>query len=109
MLKQLSFIGVKKVKLAAYVDYIFSCFLLMEKTKPFTVKILNLINHASPVAIVPRYNNDKVDTKVGFDSQGVSIIKEKGNKKITDHKVVDVVTFSFFSFFNFKVNNPPMQ
>ena len=79
------------------------------KTKPFTVKILNLINHASPVAIMPRYNNDKVDTKVGFDSQGVSIIREKGNKKITDHKVVDVVTFSFFSFFNFKVSNPPMQ
>ena len=69
-----------------------------EKTKPFTVKILNLINHANPVAIVPKYNKDKVDINVGVEFQGVSIIKEKGNKKIIDHKVVDVVTFSFFSF-----------
>ena len=38
-----------------------------------------------------------------------SIINEKGNKKITDHNVVDVVTFSFFLFFNFKVNKPPIQ
>ena len=35
--------------------------------------------------------------------------KEKGSKKITDHKVVDVVTFSFFLFLNFKVSNPPIQ
>ena len=34
---------------------------------------------------------------------------EKGKRKITDHMVVDVVTFSFFLFFNFKVNKPPIQ
>ena len=50
------------------------------------------------MAITPKYNKDKVDAKVGFDSHGVSIINEKGNKKITDHNVVDVVTFSFFLF-----------
>ena len=68
------------------------------KTRPFTVKILNLINHANPVAITPRYNKDKVDAKVGLDFHGVSIINEKGNRKITDHNVVEVVTFSFFLF-----------
>ena len=46
--------------------------------------------------------------KLGLNSK-VSITNEKGNKKITDHKVVDVVTFSFFLFLNFKVNNPPIQ
>ena len=45
------------------------------------------------MAITPKYNKDKVDAKVGFDSHGDSIINEKGNKKITDHNVVDVVTF----------------
>ena len=74
-----------------------------------TVKILNRINQANPVAITPKYNNDKVDSKVGLDSQGLSIINENGNKKITDHIVVDVVTFSFFLSFNFKVNRPPIQ
>ena len=46
---------------------------------------------------------------MGLEFQGVSMITEKGKRKITDHKVVDVVTFSFFLFFNFKVNNPPIQ
>ena len=68
------------------------------KTNPFTVKILNLISQANPVATTPRYSKDKVETKVGLEFQGVSKIKEKGNKKITDHNVVDVVTFSFFYF-----------
>ena len=42
-------------------------------------------------------------------TQGVSKTKEKGIKKITDHKVVEVVTFSFFYFLIFKVNKPPIQ
>ena len=50
------------------------------------------------MAITPKYNNDRVDTKVGLEFQGVSKKIEKGNKKITDHNVVDVVTFSFFFF-----------
>ena len=57
------------------------------------------------MAITPKYNKDKVDAKVGFDSHGVSIINEKGNKKITDHNVVDVVTFSFFYFLILKLTN----
>ena len=44
-----------------------------------------------------------------FNKSSIKPVKDKGNKKITDHNVVDVVTFSFFLFFNFKVNNPPMQ
>ena len=36
-------------------------------------------------------------------------LKKRAIKKITDHKVVEVVTFSFFLFFNFSVNNPPIQ
>ena len=79
------------------------------KTKPFTVKILNLINHAKPVAITPKYKSERVEASVGDDSHGVSMINEKGRRKITDHKVVEVVTFSFFLFFNFKVNKPPIQ
>ena len=59
--------------------------------------------------IIPKYNKERVETIVGEDSHGLSIINEKGRRKITDHKVVDVVTFSFFLFFNLKVNNPPMQ
>ena len=78
-------------------------------TNPLTVKILNLINHANPVATIPRYNNDKVDAKVGFEFQGVSIKREQGNKKITDQIVVEVVTFSFFLFLNLSVINPPIQ
>ena len=45
----------------------------------------------------------------GLEFQGVSKITEKGSKKITDHNVVEVVTFSFFLFFNFKVSKPPIQ
>ena len=63
------------------------------KTKPLTVNILNLISQAKPVAITPKYSNEIVETKVGEEFQGVSIINEKGKRKITDHKVVDVVTF----------------
>ena len=59
--------------------------------------------------MTPKYNKDNVDIKVGFDSHGDSITNEQGNRKITDHNVVDVVTFSFFSFFNFNVNKPPIQ
>ena len=50
------------------------------------------------MAITPRYNSDKVEAKVGLEFHGVSIISEKGKRKITDHIVVDVVTFSFFFF-----------
>ena len=32
-------------------------------------------------------------------------IIEKGNKKMTDHNVVDVVTFSFFLFLNLMLIN----
>ena len=74
-----------------------------------TVKIRNLINQAKPVAITPKYNNESVDVKVGLEFHGVSMISEKGRRKITDHKVVDVVTFSFFLFFNLRVNKPPIQ
>ena len=79
------------------------------KTRPLTVKILNLINQANPVATTPKYNKDKVDNKVGFEFQGVSKTIEKGNKNITDHKVVEVVTFSLSLFLSFKVNKPPIQ
>ena len=61
------------------------------------------------MAITPKYSKDKVDAKVGFDSHGVSIINEKGNKKITDHNVVDVVTFSFPLPLNLKVKIPPIE
>ena len=37
------------------------------------------------------------------------MISENGNKNITDHKVVEVVTFSFFLCFNLKVSKPPIQ
>ena len=76
---------------------------------PLTVKILNLINHARPVAITPRYSNEKVEIKVGSEFHGVSKTIEKGSKKITDHRVVEVVTFSFFLFFNLSVSKPPIQ
>ena len=57
-----------------------------------------------------RYRNCvKAEQKDGEEFHGVSIINEKGKRKITDHIVVDVVTFSFFLFFNFRVNKPPMQ
>jgi len=61
------------------------------------------------VATTPRYKSDSVDTRDGFKFQGVSIIKENGNRKITDHRVVEVVTFSFFLFFNLRVSKPPIQ
>ena len=37
-----------------------------------------------------------VEARVGLEFHGVSKIREHGNRKITDHKVVEVVTFSFF-------------
>ena len=57
--------------------------------------------YANPVATTPKYNKDKVDNKVGFEFQGVSKTIEKGNKNITDHKVVEVVTFSLSLFLSF--------
>ena len=66
---------------------------LVWNTRPFTVNILNLINQANPVATTPRYKSAKVDSVDGFNSQGASKIIDKGNKKITDQSVVDVVTF----------------
>ena len=59
--------------------------------------------------IGPKYNNETVDSKVGLEFQGDSKNKEKGNKKITDHKVVEVVTFSLTLFLSLRVNKPPMQ
>ena len=50
--------------------------------------------------MTPKYNNEIVEAKVGEKFHGVSRINEKGRRKITDHKVVDVVTFSFFLFFD---------
>ena len=46
---------------------------------------------------------ENVEAKEGLAFHGSSKIKENGSKKITDHKVVDVVTFSFFWFFNFTI------
>ena len=46
--------------------------LLSLKTKPFTVKILNLISQAKPVAITPKYSNESVEARVGLESHGVS-------------------------------------
>ena len=40
-----------------------------------------------------------VEASVGLEFHGVSKINENGNKKITDHNVVEVVTFSFFFIF----------
>ena len=57
------------------------------------------------MAITPRYNNERVEPKVGLASHGVSIISEKGKRKITDQSVVDVVTFSFFYFLVLKSIN----
>ena len=71
------------------------------------VNILNLINHAKPVAITPRYKSDNVEIIVGFEFHGVSINTDKGKRNITDHSVVEVVTFSFFLFLSFKVKRPP--
>ena len=39
------------------------------ENQPFTVKILNLISQANPVAITPKYNNERVDAKVGLEFQ----------------------------------------
>ena len=47
--------------------------------------------------------------KVALEFHGISKNKEKGNKKIIDHKVVEVVTFSLILFFSLRVNKPPMQ
>ena len=52
---------------------------------------------------MPKYKSDNVDCSVGLEFHGASNIRENGNKKITDHNVVDVVTFSFPLVFNFKV------
>ena len=61
------------------------------------------------MATTPKYSKDNVEAKDGFEVHGVSKNREKGSKKITDHNVVEVVTFSFFLFLNFKVSNPPIQ
>ena len=52
---------------------------------------------------------ENVEAKEGLASHGSSKIKENGSKKRTDQRVVEVVTFSFFLFLSFKVNNPPIQ
>ena len=78
-------------------------------TNPLTVNILNLINQAKPVATTPRYNNDNVDSNDGLAFQGASNIIDRGNKKITDQRVVEVVTFSLTLFLSLRVNKPPIQ
>ena len=50
------------------------------------------------MATTPKYNSDNVDSNVGLACQGDSNIIDNGNKKITDQKVVEVVTFSFTLF-----------
>ena len=61
------------------------------------------------MAITPRYNNEIVDPKEGLEFHGVSNIIEKGNKKITDHKVVEVVTFALILLLSLRVKSPPIQ
>ena len=67
-------------------------------TNPLTVKIRKRISQANPVATTPKYKSDNVDCNVGLEFHGASNNRENGNKKITDHKVVDVVTFSLILF-----------
>ena len=52
---------------------------------------------------------DNVEMIDGFEFHGVSITTDKGKRNITDHSVVEVVTFSFFLFLSFKVKRPPIQ
>jgi hypothetical protein len=47
--------------------------------------------------------------ELGFEFQGASTLMRNGNKKITDHKVVEVVTFSLILFLSLSVKRPPMQ
>ena len=61
------------------------------------------------MATTPKYNNDNVDSNVGLAFQGASNIIDRGNKKITDQRVVEVVTFSLTLFLSLRVNKPPMQ
>ena len=51
------------------------------------------------------------DVQVALETSEKSLSKkiENGIKKIIDHNVVEVVTFSFFLFLSFKVNIPPIQ
>ena len=44
----------------------------------------------------------------GVEDHGCSKKIDKGSKNITDHKVVEVVTFSFPLSFIFKVSIPPI-
>ena len=44
-----------------------------------------------------------------LNTNDVSKAIENGRRKITDHNVVEVVTFSFFLFFSCKVRSPPIQ
>ena len=39
------------------------------ETNPLTVKILNLINQAKPVAITPKYNKIKLKLKLDWNSK----------------------------------------
>ena len=48
-----------------------------------------------------------IKPSIFYDERGFFL--ESGNKKIIDHSVVEVVTFSFPSFFSFKVIIPPME
>ncbi len=61
------------------------------------------------MATTPRYNSARVDSIEGFDCHGVSNTIDKGSRKITDQRVVEVVTFSFPFAFNFKVKIPPIE
>ena len=60
-------------------------------------------------SLLTRYNNAKVESIEGLNCHGVSKIIDKGNKKITDQSVVDVVTFSLPLVLNFKVKIPPIE
>ena len=61
------------------------------------------------MATVPRYKSEIVEPKVGLEFHGCSRIKENGSKNIIDHKVVEVVTFSFPLSLIFSVSNPPIE
>ena len=46
---------------------------------------------------------------INKDKNHGSWYKQNGNRKIKDHKIVDVVTFSLPSFFNLRVIIPPIE
>ena len=71
----------------------------------FTVNILNLISQASPVAITPKYTNERVEAKVGEEFHGVSKINEKGKRKLLTIELLTSLHFHFSCFLILKLIN----